>query len=614
MEVTNANFATTLPIVEAALKNCIFYAIDLEMSGIVLPNNKIFSTDTLEDRYLKNKKTAQAYLPLQFGLCTFEKGAAEEAVVARTFSFIIYPDPNGPVEARTFSCQSNTLSFLSRHQFNFYKWIRNGIPFSRLNASIAEPGKHYVKFDLAMDDSNAEFMTVLREKLHLFFTDATTVALKISTSSPLERRLVYQETNKICGDKVIISSIHKGLKVQKKEGIAAADIKGDGQVDRNSFSALMNLLIACKKPIVGHNCYMDFCFTLHHLANGLPPTLSEFKKDLLSMFPIIIDTKHIVSFHPEFKAMKFNSALEKLLTTFEAAPTSYPFSLILDDGELIAKSEQDQSFHNAGYDALCTGKVLLYILARLQNADNTSQGSQHFLNLDLIKAHHNKLFNMMSELDSVNLEGSDGEPAAKVEKFLISGFSQSLSTNDIYDLFKNISVQVNRVYYVDESRSWVEFSPPAAVRLCANPTQNEEQRVAYFSGVPTGSVSDLLKKGLLNQPSAKVSALLAGATITPWKEWYKSTIPARSSNPSDDDISEAESSEASTEDDASHVTNPDELDLGDVIEECVSSNTAELPSETIVEVADNTREKKSRSFDSTESLPAAKKSRTESNL
>lgn len=36
MEVTRENFVTTLPIVEEALKSCLFYAFDLEMSGKIL--------------------------------------------------------------------------------------------------------------------------------------------------------------------------------------------------------------------------------------------------------------------------------------------------------------------------------------------------------------------------------------------------------------------------------------------------------------------------------------------------------------------------------------------------------------------------------------------------
>ena len=50
-QVLRDNFAATLPLLEDALQRCQFYALDLEMTGLFLPDVQETYLDDIEDRY-----------------------------------------------------------------------------------------------------------------------------------------------------------------------------------------------------------------------------------------------------------------------------------------------------------------------------------------------------------------------------------------------------------------------------------------------------------------------------------------------------------------------------------------------------------------------------------
>lgn len=51
------------------------------------------------------------------------------------------------------------------------------------------------------------------------------------------------------------------------------------------FTSIIQLLLECKKPIIGHNCYFDLMFLYSHFIELLPYKYSIFKKNLTKYFP-----------------------------------------------------------------------------------------------------------------------------------------------------------------------------------------------------------------------------------------------------------------------------------------------------------------------------------------
>lgn len=59
------------------------------------------------------------------------------------------------------------------------------------------------------------------------------------------------------------------------------------------FTKIFRLLIQFKKPIILHCGFMDLLFIYEKFYEPLPDTISQFKKKINELFPVIYDTKHV---------------------------------------------------------------------------------------------------------------------------------------------------------------------------------------------------------------------------------------------------------------------------------------------------------------------------------
>lgn len=59
------------------------------------------------------------------------------------------------------------------------------------------------------------------------------------------------------------------------------------------FSQIIYLLAASKKPIIGHNIFLDTVLLHNQFIGPLPKKYSSFKRRINEMFPYIYDTKYI---------------------------------------------------------------------------------------------------------------------------------------------------------------------------------------------------------------------------------------------------------------------------------------------------------------------------------
>lgn len=59
------------------------------------------------------------------------------------------------------------------------------------------------------------------------------------------------------------------------------------------FSQIIELLAEYKKPIIGHNMYLDTLLLHSQFIGPLPKRYSAFKKNINNLFPNMYDTKYI---------------------------------------------------------------------------------------------------------------------------------------------------------------------------------------------------------------------------------------------------------------------------------------------------------------------------------
>ena len=127
-------------------------------------------------------------------------------------------------------------------------------------------------------------------------------------------------------------------------------------------------MIESKKPIVGHNCFLDIMKIYHQFYKSLSPSYYEFKKDINKAFPGIYDTKFL-SYELRRKLEDAESGLylpllsTNLRTLFNSlsedkmANIQLMYPPIINHAQGFEKYRETAACHEAGYDAYMTGYV-----------------------------------------------------------------------------------------------------------------------------------------------------------------------------------------------------------------------------------------------------------------
>lgn len=62
------------------------------------------------------------------------------------------------------------------------------------------------------------------------------------------------------------------------------------------FTKIIHAIVQHRKPIVGHNFFLDILHIVHQFISRLPIIYEDFQEIVKSLFPFIFDTKHISIF------------------------------------------------------------------------------------------------------------------------------------------------------------------------------------------------------------------------------------------------------------------------------------------------------------------------------
>ncbi|KAK3271580.1 hypothetical protein CYMTET_20084, partial [Cymbomonas tetramitiformis] len=170
MDVTCDNFDEIRPHLAETLTDCVFWAFDLEFTGLSL-GRSADNLDDLQDRYEKLAECGRNFLVLQFGLSTFHwrDGKWE----ARTFNIYVFPASHAGYDKR-FTCQTSSLRFLASCNFDFNKCVHQGVRFlpaayvERQMASSTGAGEFAPKRDrnpiVVTSERDVAFVADLQEK------------------------------------------------------------------------------------------------------------------------------------------------------------------------------------------------------------------------------------------------------------------------------------------------------------------------------------------------------------------------------------------------------------------------------------------------------------------
>lgn len=152
------------------------------------------------------------------------------------------------------------------------------------------------------------------------------------------------------------------------------------------FLRVWHQILSYKKPIVGHNCFMDLMFVFEHFHKNNPQQFKKYKETLKETWSQVYDTKVLAS-EMKIEGMGSFMNLEELYaklcdtTNIKIAcaegMTNYAERL---SPEQLKEKGAESGFHSAGYDAFVTGSCF-YMMSKLSDGSSTIENFKNKIRL-----------------------------------------------------------------------------------------------------------------------------------------------------------------------------------------------------------------------------------------
>ncbi|KAF9901404.1 hypothetical protein EC991_006203 [Linnemannia zychae] len=382
MEIIRENFQRELPYIKEAISECEFIAIDAEFSGLHTEPNRRTQNTTLEEGYEDLRKSASKFLTIQIGISTFKFDPSNGSYLAKPFNIFVFPttltgySPQG----RCFLTEASSLDFLAKNRFDFNKWVYQGVHYMTKDEEeiyVRERTKavNNEMDNIAVDAANAVWIQEVIHRIGEWKNSKNALNfINIQTNNAYQRRLVYQEVRRHwptelnargqAGHINVTKITEKELEIQQQQ--RQADLQREIESSRG-FREVIDILSACKKPIVGHNIVVDLAYILAQFVGPLPQTVEGYKKMIHKTFPTVMDTKYVSYTANALKGLAFDSSLgglENMVGTihFMGCPRIIPHY------RHQRYLSRDLS-HEAGYDAYITGSIMIRMLALIAKSE-----------------------------------------------------------------------------------------------------------------------------------------------------------------------------------------------------------------------------------------------------
>jgi hypothetical protein len=392
MEVTKSNFEHVLPHFVALLDTCAFYSFDLEMTGITDPEEAGHAmTAPAADRFRGKFAAASKFSIIQLGVCLFHAaegdGGGKQKFVARPFNFYLF---SGDGAADCVMNVETVAGFLTKHGMDFTKWIAEGVPY--LNKQKAAEARAAAGAERAPRDFDQGLLAKIDREDHRLFTDLMATVQNFAEESerdaatPPIKFPYFKNRSTMSLFEQYMRSLGLAKHAEKKAtGGAAYTIVSSAEgaqrererVERRvGGTRLYEALARSRKVAVAHNSLLDHLF-MHCAFDGAPlAALADFKAMMRGRFPTTFDTRAL-ALHPSIEAdPKTNQNLEgqhKFFGERHGAKVAVALALGFETYECHAGRA-----HEAAYDALLTGRLLLYLAHEL--GDGTVAGLLQYKN------------------------------------------------------------------------------------------------------------------------------------------------------------------------------------------------------------------------------------------
>lgn len=565
MEITSENFEQQYGVLEAAINDASFIAMDCEFTG--LESEKVLHAfDTPEERYEKLRETAQGFLVVQVGLCAFKFVKEKRGYEYKAFN--IYTFPKQTIRGapdRVFQCQASSLHFLSRNGFDFNKLFSQGVTYlkpveaEQLREVLDE--KHALEIkELGSSNHNASkmakvdipndmkgFIKDVLESVQKFVdnnkdSDGDKVAegeespqdppkdadgsandvLHLPECDAFRRKLIYQEVQAKFGKELQLDTevdsktsvrhiaVRRAGPVEQRR--AALDAKHRAEKDcleeARGFSRVLELVARSGKLVVGHNMLLDLLHLLSQFIDTLPKDYNEFKSMVRAAFPALVDTKVLASDNL-IKESFSNTTLVALLGQLGVEPSCLP-PVEYEPG--YGYEAGKGQLHEAGYDAFVTAMCFTGLCQKLgKNKDHSAE-----LNASsaVLKPFLNRVFMMSPDIQSFNMAGNEVIPSRG--HVLHVTFPRQWRKHDLVLLFQNYGQP--DVRWINDTEAFVALaSTPLAtqaLKKLGGKSSQEVCRVISYNAYVTRSRTVANRAAMLEDLTAAARKRKRSASFT----------------------------------------------------------------------------------------------------
>jgi len=485
MEVTKDNFVKAFALLQSSIKDADFIAIDGEFTGLSTLKGRRSSYDTLEEKFEKLRRGTSQFMLVQYGICLFTWNKEKEVYEALPFTFYLFPRPYKRFYNDVmFMCQSSSLDFLANNGFDFNKLFHKGISYLSpwQDAKVKERLEKDLSFCAASASANPEieastkkifipqnqrvFIDDILKKVNDFLADKNIKTLDLPTCNAFQRKLIYEKLEDKYPIGLYLESAafegtnDKFVRAIKVTASGLNDLKSESRrkeielyEEILGFSKVMKLLAEVKKPIIGHNMLLDIFLTVFNFYDNSVSNYKDFKMLVHSIFPTLFDTKVMLSNEPLASKVD-GTSLSKLYGSITSG--DLPDPLVTQVHKLDEDCRTEGQFHQAGYDAFCTGSIFISAAKCLLEGLNLPS-KRIDMDSDIISLYANRVHILgIRDIFYTDFSLDDKIPNRKCVFYV--NFPKGWGENDFNDLFSSVCSLSKPTIWLNDTSVYVTIS------------------------------------------------------------------------------------------------------------------------------------------------------------
>ncbi|KAM7340914.1 hypothetical protein ACRRTK_001529 [Alexandromys fortis] len=312
MDVGADEFEQSLPLLQELVAGADFVGLDIEFTGLrsnLSQPQQISLFDLPSEWYVKTRQSVQQFTICQIGLSVFSsiEGESNKYVyrryIAHSCNFFLFPTTFGILDSE-FSFQASSVQFLNQYGFDYNKFLKNGIPYmneeqeKKIKHSILR-GNWRVRSSLDKDQIKVVIDKVT-QWLYLAEEGDQMTLPGIAGFQAFEVQLVLRQAlpniwTVLKDEGVIVKKVSQPHRwyLEHDSCDQISCWKEQILLSARGFSVFFQMLVKAQKPLVGHNMMMDLLHLHEKFFRPLPESYDQFKQNIHSLFPVLIDTKNV---------------------------------------------------------------------------------------------------------------------------------------------------------------------------------------------------------------------------------------------------------------------------------------------------------------------------------